>query len=182
MVGKEDIFRPTIGNESLHETSNDNGVRVVNFVTSKNLVVKSTMFPHRKIHKYTWTSPDGKTHYQIDHVLVDRKRQSSILDVRSFRGADCDTDHYLVAAKLRERLSVIKRVAEILDLQRFDLRKLNYAEVKEQCQVKITNRFAALENFDNNVGMNRAWENTGENIKTSVKENLGYYELQQHKP
>jgi hypothetical protein len=36
-IGKEDIFKPTIGNESLHATSNDNGVRVVNFATSKNL-------------------------------------------------------------------------------------------------------------------------------------------------
>jgi hypothetical protein len=107
-VGREDIFKPTIGNESLLETSNDNEVRVVNFATSKNLVVKSTMFPHRKIHKYTWTSPDGKTHNQIDHILVDRRQQSSIFDVRSFRGADCDTDHYLVAETLRERLSVSK--------------------------------------------------------------------------
>jgi hypothetical protein len=43
-----------------------NGVRVVNFATSKNLTVKSTMFPHRNIHKFTWTSPDGWTHNQID--------------------------------------------------------------------------------------------------------------------
>jgi hypothetical protein len=71
--GREDTFKPTIGSESLHEDSNDNGVRVVNFPTSKNLVVKSTMFPHRNIHKYTWTSPDGKTHSQIDHVLIDRR-------------------------------------------------------------------------------------------------------------
>jgi hypothetical protein len=34
-VGKEDIFKPTIGNESLHEISNDNGFRLVNFATSK---------------------------------------------------------------------------------------------------------------------------------------------------
>jgi hypothetical protein len=46
-VGREDIFKPTIGNESLHKISNDNGVRVVNFTTFKNLTVKSTMFPHR---------------------------------------------------------------------------------------------------------------------------------------
>jgi hypothetical protein len=52
-VGRENIFKPTIGNESLHEISNDGGVRIVNFATSKNLVVKSTIFPHRKIHKYT---------------------------------------------------------------------------------------------------------------------------------
>ena len=50
-VGREKIFKPTIGNESLHQYSNDNGVRIVNFATSKNLVVKSTMFPHRNIHK-----------------------------------------------------------------------------------------------------------------------------------
>jgi hypothetical protein len=48
-VGREDIFKPTIGNESLHEISNDNGVRVVNFATSKNLIIKSTMFPHRNM-------------------------------------------------------------------------------------------------------------------------------------
>ena len=65
-VGRENIFKTTIGNESLHQDSNDNGVRIVNFGTSKNLVVKSTMFPHRKIHKCTWTSPDGQTHNQID--------------------------------------------------------------------------------------------------------------------
>jgi hypothetical protein len=71
-VGREDIFKPTVGNESLHEISNDNGVKLVNFATSKNLKVRNMMFPHRKIHKYAWTSPDGKTHNQIDHVLADR--------------------------------------------------------------------------------------------------------------
>jgi hypothetical protein len=53
-VGRENIFKPTIGNETLHEISNENGVRVVAFATSKNLVVRSTKFPHRKIHKCTW--------------------------------------------------------------------------------------------------------------------------------
>jgi endonuclease/exonuclease/phosphatase family metal-dependent hydrolase len=99
-VGREDIFKPTIGNESSHKIINDNGVRAVIFATSRNLVIKNTMFPHRSFHKYTWTSPDGKTHNQIDHILIDRRRHSSVLDVRSFRGADCDSDHYLVVAKL----------------------------------------------------------------------------------
>jgi hypothetical protein len=80
-VGRESIFKLTIGNERLHEIINDNGVRVVNFATSKKLVIKSTIFPHRKIHKYTWTSPEGNTHNQTDHVLTDRRWHSSILDV-----------------------------------------------------------------------------------------------------
>jgi hypothetical protein len=45
-MGREDIFRPTIGNVSLHQVSNYNDVRIVNFATSKYLVVKST-FAHR---------------------------------------------------------------------------------------------------------------------------------------
>jgi hypothetical protein len=52
-VDREDIFKPTIGNESVHEISNDNGVRLVNFATSKNLRVRSATFPHRSIQKYT---------------------------------------------------------------------------------------------------------------------------------
>jgi len=43
-VGREDIFKPIIGNESLHEVSNDNGVSVLNFATSRNHIVKSTTF------------------------------------------------------------------------------------------------------------------------------------------
>jgi hypothetical protein len=50
-VGKEGIFILIIGNESLHEISNDNGVKLINFATSKNLRVKSTMFLHCDIHK-----------------------------------------------------------------------------------------------------------------------------------
>jgi hypothetical protein len=46
-VGKKDIFKPTSGNESLHEIINDNGIRVVNFATSKTLTIKNTIFPHR---------------------------------------------------------------------------------------------------------------------------------------
>ena len=49
------------------------------------------------LNSFNWTSPDGITHNQIDHVLVDKRRKSSIIDVRSLRGTDCDTNHYLVA-------------------------------------------------------------------------------------
>ena len=59
-VGRENIFKQTIGNESMHKDNNNNGVGVVNLATSKSLVVKSTMFLQRDIHKYTWTSPDSQ--------------------------------------------------------------------------------------------------------------------------
>jgi len=63
--GREDIFEPTIWNESLHQDSNNKGVRMVHFATSELLVVKSTIFPHLNIHKNTPTSLHWKTHNQI---------------------------------------------------------------------------------------------------------------------
>ena len=66
------------------------------------------MFPHRNIHKCTWTSPDEKTNKKIEHILTDRRWNSNLLDIRYFVGANCDTDHCLVVAKVRERLAVSK--------------------------------------------------------------------------
>jgi len=121
------------------------------------------MFPNQNIHKYTWTSPDGKTHNQIDHTLIDRRWHSSTLDVRSFRGADCDTDHYLVVAKVRERLSVSKQAAQKFDVEILS-QEAKWAGGKKQCQTEITNRCAALGNLSNRQDINRAWENIKENI------------------
>jgi hypothetical protein len=100
-----------------------------------------------------------------------------LLDVQSFRRSDCDTKHYLVVAELRERISVSKRTRKKFHLERFDLKKFNNIEDKENYQVETSNRFAALESFD----INNAWESIRENIKTSSKDNLGYHMLKYNK-
>jgi hypothetical protein len=69
----------------------------------------------------------------------------NILDVRRSRGADCDTDHYLMVAKVSERLAVSKQAAQNFDMDRFNLMKLNELEVRKKYWIKISNRFAALE-------------------------------------
>ena len=72
-----------------------------------------------------------------------------------------------------------KQAAQRFDRQRFNLRKLNEPEVKEQYQIEITNRFAALENLSDDEDVDRTWRNIKENIKTSAKESLGLHELKQ---
>jgi len=67
-------------------------------------------------------------------------------------------------------------------VERFKLRNLSELEVRKQCHIKIVNMFAALENLNDRDGINRAWKNIKENIKTLVKESLGLYELKQHEP
>jgi len=86
-----------------------------------------------------------------------------------------------VIAKVRER-AVGKQATQRFDRQRYNLKKLNEPEVREQYQIKITNRFAALENVNDYEDVNRTWQNIKENIQTPVEESLGVHELKQNKP
>jgi hypothetical protein len=118
----------------------------------------------------------------IDHILKYMRGNSSILDLRSFRAADCDTNHYLVVAKVRERLTVSNRTTHRFHMERFNLMKLNEVDGKEQYRVEISNRFATLENLDAEVDVNKALETVRENVKISARERVGYYGLKKHKP
>jgi len=113
-------------------------------------------------------SPDGKTLNQIDHTLIARRWHSSILDARGFKGADCDSDHYLAVTKVRESLAVNKETAKKFNGERLHLRKLHVLEVGKQYQTEITNRFAALENLNDEEDISMAWENIEGNIRKST--------------
>jgi hypothetical protein len=72
----------------------------------------------------------------------------------------------MVVAKVREGLAVSKRAAHKIDTERFNVKMLNEGDVKQQCQVTIRNKFAALENFEDSGDINGAWDSIRENIKT----------------
>jgi hypothetical protein len=98
------------------------------------------------------------------------------------RRADYDTDDFLVIARVGERMSVSKQAAWKFDVQRSSLKKQRELEVSKQYQMKISYRFADLENLNDSKDINRGWENIKENVKTSAKESLGLYEWKQHEP
>jgi hypothetical protein len=80
-----------------------------------------------------------------------------------------------------QKLGRVRNNAHRIHTERFNLRKLNEVEGKEQYHVEISNRSAALENSYDELDTNRAWETIRENIKISAKESLGYCELKKHK-
>jgi hypothetical protein len=80
-VEREIICKPTIGNESPHQDSNDNGVRIGIVATSKNLVPKTLCSRTETFVSTLGSLLNGKTHNQTNHILIDRTCHSSILDV-----------------------------------------------------------------------------------------------------
>jgi len=86
------------------------------------MVVGGTLFQHRDIHKTTWTPPSGATKSQIDHILINGKRRSSLQDVRSYRGVDVASDHNRLVAVVSLKLHRARR--EQLRGHQFDSSKL----------------------------------------------------------
>jgi translation initiation factor IF-3 len=95
-------------------------------------------------------------------------------------GAYCETDRYLLVAKVRESLAISKQTAQNFDVDRFNLGKLHELEDSKKYQNAITNRCAGLENLIDGEDINCAWENIEENIKTSAKYRVSLHELKQH--
>ncbi|XP_039276011.1 craniofacial development protein 2-like [Nilaparvata lugens] len=104
-VGQETFMADVAAKFSLHEETSDNGRMLGQFAASCNMIIESTYFKHKRIHLGTWSVPGSDQVNQIDHVLVDKRHASSVIDVRTLRGPNCETDHFLVGVKVRERLS-----------------------------------------------------------------------------
>jgi hypothetical protein len=103
-VGRETVHQPTIGKHSLHENTNENGLRLVDFAAGRQMANKSTYIMRKRIHLQTWHSPDGHTFNQIDHCLINGRHFSDVIDVMARRSANIDSDHMLVVIKLRTRI------------------------------------------------------------------------------
>jgi Reverse transcriptase (RNA-dependent DNA polymerase) len=169
-IGREVYYQPTIGKFSLHENSNDNGTRVVDFAASRNMVVSSTRFEHKNIHKATWASPDGRTKNQIDHVLIDGRHCSNVLDVRSCRGPNVDSDHYLVRAVVRARISVQRDRQPAYE--KWDVEKLQNEDIKRQyvdsLEAKIIDGMVSEQQ-----SVADAWNQLRRNVESAAAETVG---------
>jgi endonuclease/exonuclease/phosphatase family metal-dependent hydrolase len=120
-VGRESVHQPKIGKHSLHESTNENGLRLVDFVGKWRSKVRTSCTNES-------TSKPGHTFNQIDHYLIDGRHFSDVIDVMARRGANIDSDHMLVVIKLRGRICRASNT-KLQQLRRFAVGRLKDRDV-----------------------------------------------------
>ena len=146
-VGKENEgLKGAMGKKGLG-IRNENGEKFIDFCVRQGITIGGTLFPHKDIHKATWVSPDERTKNQIDHICISNKFRRSLLDVKVMRGADVDSDHYLLIAKIQLKLKKIQNPKELRT--KFDTSKLKEEHKIEEFILTLRNRFNALQEEEN---------------------------------
>ncbi|KAJ4442142.1 hypothetical protein ANN_12008 [Periplaneta americana] len=110
------------------------------------------------------------------------RQQNHLPEISEF---NAQSTQYASSSKLRERLSVAKRVEQQVNITKFNILKLKDEEAKQNYQVEISNRFATLESSDEvekELDVNSVWENIRDSIKIAAEQSIGYYETKKKKP
>ncbi|XP_065063517.1 craniofacial development protein 2-like [Rhopilema esculentum] len=115
---------------------NERGESLIDFCGANELVIANTLFDQHPRRLYTWTSPDRTNRNQIDYIMIEQKWKSCLKDARTLPGADCNSDHQLLSAKLQMRLKKIAQPPPTL--------RLDFSTLDEKYKVKINNKFQAL--------------------------------------
>ena len=179
MVGdQQDGEEGVVGHHGLHGERLENGERFVELCASNYMVITTTLFPHKDIHKHTWVSIDARTKNQIDHVAVCGKFRRSVLDTRAFRGADVNSDHHLVIAKIKLRLCRVEKNKD--RLRKYNTAKLKVPEVAQNFKIELRNRFSCLADDEANNGddhtqdVENDWKTIKQTYQKTAEKVLGF--------
>lgn len=117
----------------LHRERSENGERFVELCPNSNLVITTTLFPHKDIHKQSLVTPDARTRNQIEHVCGKFRR--SVLANRAFCGAYAKSDHRLVIAKIK--LQLCRSGKKVNILKKYNMAKLEVPEVAQKFKIEL---------------------------------------------
>ena len=139
--------------------------KVANYAISNGMFLISTNFQHKKIHIGTWTAPDHQTINQSDHVMVSKEKMRLIHDVRSKRGYNCDSDHFLLQIKIKQKLITVNN--RPTQKYKWDRQLLNQKEKINKYQGKVQSK---LQETEEETDINQDWQNLKQVTLEAAKE------------
>ena len=171
-------YKEVMGRQGLGKM-NENGEMLPDFCAFNNMIIGGSVFPHRRIHKATWVSPDHRTENQIDHICIGRKFRRSMQVVRVQRGADAASDHHLVLAGMKMKLK--KREVKRTTRTQYNVDFLKDRLTTETFRLTVRNKYEALQDLldEGNMDIETQWQQIKEMWTSTCSEVLGKKKYQQ---
>ena len=137
---------------------NENGEHFAHMSALNQLVIGGSIFPHKCIHKATWTSLNYVTENQIDHICISCKFRTSWQDVRVMRGTDVSSDHHLLMTTVRLRLKRFTKANSTWT--KYNVGLLRNKDTQAAFQISLSNRFQPLQELieDDETDTETQWE------------------------
>ena len=110
----------TVGPFGLRD-KNERGERLIHWCEEKRLAVMNTWLDVHPRNRYTWISPGDRARNQIDYILISKRYRSAVSKVRTYPGADANSDHEPVVATIKLHL---KRIRTTKQIPKFNLNSL----------------------------------------------------------
>ncbi|KAK2164497.1 hypothetical protein NP493_1413g00067 [Ridgeia piscesae] len=174
-------YEEVMGRQGLGKM-NENDEMLADFCAFNNMIIGGSAFPHRRIHKATWVSPDHRTENQIDHICIGRKFRRSMQDVRVQRGADAASDHHLMLARMKMKLK--KRDVKRSTRTQYNVDFLKDRVTTETFRFTVRNKHEALQDLldEGNMDIDTQWQQIKEIDEEQLKRWREHFEELLNRP
>ena len=146
---------------------NERGDTWVQWCEQNDQIITNTWFEHNPRRLWTWRSPDDNTKNQIDYITINRRFRNSILNVKGYPGADCNTDHVLLVATLRLKL---KKILKTKQPPKLDLEMLRKDDtLRRQYQTTVRASLDKNDSEDINSSLNTEFNGLAQALKEAAE-------------
>ena len=150
---------------------NANGEMLINFCAEQDLTITNTHFKQPDHHYFTWKHPRSNCYHLLDYVLTKCSQRTEVYNTRAMRGAEVNTDHYLIKSTVNIQIASLNRRAAAKPPRKFCVSKLENTEVKRSMRESLQNKLDTLTISDN---VDETWTNMKHAIQNSAEETLGF--------
>ena len=141
IVGKHGHVFHIVGKHGLGNR-NERGEKWIEWCTANSQVILNSWFKQHERRLWTWKSPADRTRNQIDYITINSRYRNSITNVKTYPGADCNSDHVPVVANFRVKL---KKLTPSRNESRYDFSKLTENDIRNAYNIEVHNRYEALQ-------------------------------------
>ena len=171
-VGREaSVWDGVIGRNGVGKM-NSNGLRLLTLCCEFNLTITNTIFRMKNRYKTSWMHPRSKHWHLIDYVIVRKRDLKFVKKTSAIRGAECSTDHRLIASDIMWKIRPKRRQAGVTK-RKLNCEALQDPILRQEFQVKVGEALQSSP-VDSSLDLDAQWNQISTTLRSAAEESIGF--------